>query len=433
MLLSLLFGNKFLQKYSLPLRNIINTSYTNNICPYSCSSIHSTKSPNQQSKHYWKLFDFCIAREYSVMGNTENRGLLLNDVITKLDNFAPKSLAESWDNVGLLVQPMTKKNVKRILLANDLTEDVMEEAVKLCADLIISYHPPIFAPLKSVTGRTWKERVIGTCLENRIAVYSPHTSFDAVSGGVNDWLARAFETESVKPLIQSVSTDSGSKLYQVEITGPINKSTESESLLDRIKEEVEKSTRGTQEELVGDISVSCGELKLTVSCSKSSVPLLAEIFHSNVHKTDKVHFRVLKFEGGPLNGVGMGRLCCLKVPLQLMMVVKLVKEHLKLKHVRLALARHKHMDSLISTVAVCAGSGSSVLKDVKADLYLTGEMQHHDVLDAVHKGTHVILCDHSNTERGYLKIFVDKLAMELCGGNVEVVLSQVDRDPLQII
>lgn len=90
-------------------------------------------------------------------------------------------------------------------------------------------------------------------------------------------------------------------------------------------------------------------------------------------------------------------------------------------------------DSLISTVAVCAGSGSSVLKGVKADLYLTGEMQHHDVLDAVHSGTHVILCDHSNTERGYLKMFADKLAVELCGGNVQVVLSQADRDPLQII
>lgn len=64
------------------------------------------------------------------------------------------------------------------------------------------------------------------------------------------------ETESVKPLIQSGSTDSGSKLYQVEITGPINKSTESESLLDRIKEQVEKNTRGTQEELVGDMLVS---------------------------------------------------------------------------------------------------------------------------------------------------------------------------------
>jgi hypothetical protein len=61
------------------------------------------------------------------------------------------------------------------------------------------------------------------------------------------------ETESVKPLIQSATTGSGSKLYQVEITGPINKSTESDSVLDQIKAQVEKNTRGTQEELVGDM------------------------------------------------------------------------------------------------------------------------------------------------------------------------------------
>jgi putative NIF3 family GTP cyclohydrolase 1 type 2 len=92
------------------------------------------------------------------MTNARNCGLSLNDVVTKLDNFAPKSLAETWDNVGLLVEPVTKRNIERILLTNDLTEDVMEEAVKVRADLIISYHPPIFVPLKSVTGRTWKVR-----------------------------------------------------------------------------------------------------------------------------------------------------------------------------------------------------------------------------------------------------------------------------------
>lgn len=69
---------------------------------------------------------------------------------------------------------------------------------------------------------------------------------------------------------------------------------------------------------------------------------------------------------------------------------------------------------------------------MKADLYLTGEMQHHDILDAVHKDTHVILCDHSNTERGFLKVFAEKLATELCGRSV-VMLSETDRDPLQIM
>jgi dinuclear metal center YbgI/SA1388 family protein len=370
---------------------------------------------------------------YSIMTNARNRGLSLDNVITKLNNFAPKSLAEPWDNVGLLVEPVTKKNIERILLTNDLTEDVMEEAVKVHADLIISYHPPIFVPLKSVTGRTWKERIIATCLENRIAVYSPHTSFDAVSGGVNDWLASAFETKSVKPLIQSDVSGSRSKLYQVEMTDPVIEPAESGSVLYQIKKYMEESTRGTREKLIGDICVSHGELKLTVWCSKFSMSLLAEIFHSNVHKTGKERFRVLKYEYVPPHGVGMGRLCCLKRPLQLAAVKELVKKHLNLQHIRVALARQKHMESLVSTIAICAGSGSSVLKGVKADLYLTGEMQHHDILDAVHKDTHVILCDHSNTERGFLKVFAKKLATELCGGSVDVMLSETDRDPLQIM
>ena len=86
----------------------------------------------------------------------------------------------------------------------------------------------------------------------------------------------------------------------------------------------------------------------------------------------------------------------------------------------------------IKTVAVCAGSGASVLHGVKADLYLTGEMSHHEVLDAACKGTHVVLCDHSNTERGFLKVvqrrLVDKLATK-----VQVIVSEVDRDPLVVV
>ena len=87
--------------------------------------------------------------------------------------------------------------------------------------------------------------------------------------------------------------------------------------------------------------------------------------------------------------------------------------------------------SEIKTVAVCAGSGASVLCGVKADLYLTGEMSHHEVLDAACKGTHV-LCDYSNTERGFLKVIqgrlVDKLATK-----VQVIVSEVDRDPLVVV
>lgn len=83
-------------------------------------------------------------------------GVPLTDVVNALEKFAPLSLADSWDNVGLLVEPTEEKLVSHILLTNDLTEDVMEEAIDLKTDMIISYHPLIFAPMKSVTTRSWK-------------------------------------------------------------------------------------------------------------------------------------------------------------------------------------------------------------------------------------------------------------------------------------
>jgi len=123
-----------------------------------------------------------------------NMPLTLNSVVAELNKLAPLSLAESWDNVGLLIEPPTQPIVRHILLTNDLTESVMKEAVASSVNLIYSYHPPIFASLKRITSSTWKERIVGHCLENKIAVYSPHTALDALKGGVNDWLADTFGT-----------------------------------------------------------------------------------------------------------------------------------------------------------------------------------------------------------------------------------------------
>lgn len=89
-------------------------------------------------------------------------------------------------------------------------------------------------------------------------------------------------------------------------------------------------------------------------------------------------------------------------------------------------------DQDINTIAVCAGSGSGVLNGVNVDLLLTGEMSHHGVLDAIHAGSHVILCQHSNTERGYLKQFQQKL-VSLVGSSVEIFVSEVDQDPLMVV
>lgn len=83
-------------------------------------------------------------------------------------------------------------------------------------------------------------------------------------------------------------------------------------------------------------------------------------------------------------------------------------------------------------MAVCAGSGSSVLTGSRADLYVTGEMSHHDILQAVHHGTSVILCEHSNSERGFLRQFCATLE-KLLDGKVKVLYAEHDRDPVGVV
>ncbi|XP_049954098.1 NIF3-like protein 1 isoform X1 [Schistocerca serialis cubense] len=359
-----------------------------------------------------------IPRRKLSMDEHGTAGVPLDEVISQLNSFAELSLAETWDNVGLLIQPYTSRTVEKILLTNDLTEAVMQEALEKNVGMIISYHPPIFRALKSVTKRTWKERLVAACLENRIALYSPHTSFDAVRGGVNDWLASAFDHKTVYPLIPSAS--SGGSSYLAELTFQKPESPD-ESLEDN-------AARSSQDGNLGDHCsaenvevVSCGDGKLSLKISPSMLPKVMNVF--KISANTKV----------TIPECGMGRMCYLKSPQPLTEIVETVKKHVKIPHLRLALAVGKNNDSLVSTIAICAGSGASVLRGVKADLYLTGEMSHHEVLDAVHDGHHVILCEHSNSERGFLTYFADILANKLLDGKVQVLVSVADKDPLQVV
>ena len=116
----------------------------------------------------------------------------LRVVVKRLDEYANLNWACDWDNVGLLVEPSGKRPVKRILVTNDLTEPVFDEALAKDIDLLVSYHPAIFVPLKRLTQSDWKQRSIIKCIEKGIAVYSPHTSWDCIDGGINDSILKAF-------------------------------------------------------------------------------------------------------------------------------------------------------------------------------------------------------------------------------------------------
>lgn len=129
--------------------------------------------------------------------------------------------------------------------------------------------------------------------------------------------------------------------------------------------------------------------------------------------------------------VGAGRRAVLTSPRPLTDVVVSIKEHLRLPHVRVASPPDQSIRALVSEVAVCPGAGGSVFASLgSADLILTGEMRHHDVLAWAAQGTTVVLTDHTNTERGYLLRLADRLSRAL--PQLSVGCAATDVDPLVV-
>ncbi|KAG5340517.1 hypothetical protein C0989_001327 [Termitomyces sp. Mn162] len=285
----------------------------------------------------------------------------LKSVCRAMERIAPLRLAESWDNVGLLLGRLTQspvqKSIKnRVLLTIDLTTAVLNEAIAKDASVIVSYHPPIFRGLKALTLKTPLQSTLLQCAAHGISIYSPHSALDSVSGGLNDWLADGI---------------------------------------------LQGRENGSISSLVGDKVSSDGVV-----------------------------------EGGE------GRLVTLHSAISMSVLESRIKEHLKLSQIQVGYATSSGAQSApIRTVAICAGSGGSMLTGKEADVYFTGEMSHHEVLSAVAAGTHVILCGHDRTERGFLPDLASRLRHELeCDADqdpgiagVEVLVSQKDQHPLRIV
>ncbi len=105
-----------------------------------------------------------------------------------LDARYPISLSCSWDNDGLMICPDPEREVKRVLFALDATEATISEAVRIGADVLITHHPMLFRPLKTLTPLTLSGSRSLTALAGSLAVMSFHTRLDAADGGVNDAL-----------------------------------------------------------------------------------------------------------------------------------------------------------------------------------------------------------------------------------------------------
>jgi GTP cyclohydrolase I len=123
----------------------------------------------------------------------------VKDIITLMETIAPPQLAEKWDNSGL---QLGKRDwpVTRILTALDPSPEVVAEATKQKADMLITHHPLLFAPLKSIDLDTPAGDIIGKALEYHLSIYSAHTNLDSVADGLNDILASRLELLNIAAL-----------------------------------------------------------------------------------------------------------------------------------------------------------------------------------------------------------------------------------------
>ena len=125
--------------------------------------------------------------------------MILKDIIEIIEKEYPKNLASEWDNVGLLAGKETNE-IKTVLVTLDITPSVVEEAVKMNADLILSHHPLLFGGVKSFREDNEKMNMYVKIIRNNISVYSAHTNMDTAPNGINQRLAELFEFSDIEIL-----------------------------------------------------------------------------------------------------------------------------------------------------------------------------------------------------------------------------------------
>ncbi|GAA3169753.1 Nif3-like dinuclear metal center hexameric protein [Streptomyces virens] len=132
----------------------------------------------------------------------------LSEVIAALDELWPAERAESWDAVGTVVGDPDQE-VTRVLFAVDPVQEIVDEAVELDADLLVTHHPLYLRGTTTVAASTFKGRVVHTLIKNDIALHVAHTNADTADPGVSDALAGALDLRVVRPLVPDPTDPEG--------------------------------------------------------------------------------------------------------------------------------------------------------------------------------------------------------------------------------
>lgn len=393
----------------------------------------------------------------------------VEEVAAAMEAIAPLALAEEWDNVGLLAGSLHWKVKGPVVVTIDMTEAVLAEAVAAKASVVVAYHPPVWEGLKRITDESATGRMVLGAVRAGIAIYSPHTALDAAAGGVTDWLCEGLEGTSrggAKPNGRETERRLGERTYPESAADrralvPHSRRDARQEVkivtfvpaeaLEKVRNALATAGAG----IIGNYRVcsfssagigtflgeegtkpalgkagrleEVGELRLEMVCSRSALALALEVLRQ-FHPYEEPAVDVYELQCKPDRYVGQGRRMTLDQPATLAELAARLKKHLSIEVVNVAQVGGK--DAPVSRLGVCPGSGAALAGPARAEgceVFVTGEMKHHEVMAALNSGMSVILAGHTNTERGYLP----RLAMRLGGAlaGVEVRVSKADRSP----
>jgi dinuclear metal center YbgI/SA1388 family protein len=340
-------------------------------------------------------------------------------IINFIEQLVPRRLAEDWDNVGLQIGDRTQE-IRGIVVALDLEPQVVDEALAVGANLIITHHPVIFKPLKNIRADLTQGKMILNIIKNDISVYCAHTNLDSAAQGVNQVLAELLKLEKIKVL----NPDKAENLFKVVIFVP-------ESHLEPVRSAMAEAGAGW----IGNYS-DCsffvrgtGAFKATPGCSPFTgevgtleqtpeVRLETIVTEKQINKVVKAAIAAHPYEeaaydvyplANHVNELGLGRVGDLRSPVSLVDFMELVKNSLNVSTVKYTGDSH----AIVRKIAVCGGSGAGLIHKAAfagVDVLLTGDVKYHEAQEAKALGLNLVDAGHFATEYPVVLKLADLLA-----------------------
>ncbi len=316
--------------------------------------------------------------------------MTVEEISGHLSSVIPVSYKEPYDNTGLIVGDPGCE-IDNLILSVDVTDEVMDEAIKSGAGMIVSHHPLIFGGLKKLTGSSFVERIVTKAIKNDIALYAAHTNLDVIPGGVSYRMAKKLNLKNVTPLVPMEGN-----LVKIIVFVP-------ESDAEKVRNAMFNAGGGTignydhcsfNSDGYGTFRAGEGTNPYTgiIGLDHQEKEVRIEMIVPDHHKSgvlqamtgahpyEEVAYDIYRLEN-LMPGAGMGVIGDLNEPMD----EKPFIESLVSVFDSAGLKHSNFTGEKISRVALCGGSGASLIKDAlrsDANIFVTADVKYHSFFDA---------------------------------------------------